>query len=507
MRLHRLSVRSIFRPEFAGLTSALLLSGCITSGGIHTNESMLDPTSLDPGAALRATQADAGWPTDHWWQQWHDPQLDTLVQDAVAGNPNLRAIEERVAAARYQAQIAGAGELPQLNADGSFERRRYARYTTPAPPGGTTVWSNSVQADLSFDLDLWGKTRAIREVALDNVQAAAADARFALVELQTAMVRSYVHLSLEYALLDVYCTVQREQQRTLDITTRRWRAGVGSQLEVSQAATEFQASVTRVHEAQQRLAVSRIEIAGLAGKGPGYGEKLGRPELALSVPVALPALLPAELIGHRPDVVAARWRVLSADKRIDAAHADFYPDVNLIATASLGSATTFGGFLNFMNSDGLGHSVGAAVSLPIFDGGRRRGQYGVAVTSRDAAVDAYNQSVVNAVQSVAVQVVSLCSLDQQQSSIQSTLESSRNSFRLAETGYRSGITEFLDVLAAQNVQLRQEEALASNQAQRLDSWALLMKELGGGFAADQAHQLAQETSPVAQEGAHNAPRN
>lgn len=136
--------------------------------------------------------------------------------------------------------------------------------------------------------------------------------------------------------------------------------------------------------------------------------------------MALPASLPVELIGHRADVVANRWRVLEADKGIAAAHADFYPDINLLATASLGSAATFGGFFNFINSDGVGHGVGAAISLPILDGGRRRGNYGVAVTSRDAAVDQYNESVVNAMRAVAQQVVSLRSLDQQQASVEHT---------------------------------------------------------------------------------------
>ncbi|GAB5097197.1 efflux transporter outer membrane subunit [Caballeronia sp. HLA56] len=470
---------------------ALLLSACITSGGIHPHESMIDPATLDAGAALRATQADAKWPADAWWRQWNDPQLDTLVQDATAGNPGLRAVQERIDAARFQAQIAGAAELPQVSANGSFERRRYARYTTPAPPGGTTVWSNNVEADLSYDLDLWGKNRAIREAALDNVQAVAADARFAEVELQTAVVRSYVQWSLQYALLDVYRDVQNEQQRTLDIATRRWHAGVGSGLEVSQAQTQLAMSTTRVQEAQQQLALSRIGIAGLAGKGPGYADALRRPGLALSVPVDLPATLPAELVGHRADVVAGRWRVLQADKGIDAAHADFYPDINLLATASLGSAATFGGFFNFVDSNGMGHGVGAAVSLPIFDGGRRRGNYGVAVSSRDAAVDAYNQSVIGAMQGVATQVVTLRSLGEQQASIEDTLDSARKSFQLADTGYRSGITEFLNVLAAQDAQLQQEQSLATIRAKRLDAWALLMKELGGGFASSMAREATQ----------------
>jgi len=499
MKARCLGVSATRRSAAAALACAWLLGGCINSGGIHTQASMIDPATLDPGAALRATQQDAKWPVDDWWRQWRDPQLDRLVQDATAGNPGLRAVETRIDEARFQAQIAGANALPQLDAGGTFERRRYARYTTPAPPGGTTVWSNSIEADLSYDLDLWGKSRAIREGALDTVHAVAADARFAEIELQTAVVRSYVQLELQYALLDVYHAVQNEQQRTLDIATRRWRAGVGSRLEVSQASTQFAMSTTRAQQAEQQLALTRLSIAGLAGQGPGYGDSLRRPSLALNVPVALPASLPAELIGHRPDVVAERWRVLAADKGIDAAHADFYPDINLLATASLGSAATFGGFFNFVNSDGMGHGVGAAISLPIFDGGRRRGNYGVAVSSRDAAVDAYNQSVVNAMQAVAMQVVSLRSLEQQQASVEATLDSAHASFRLADTGYRSGITEFLNVLAAQNEQLQQEESLAQIQAKRLDSWALLMKELGGGFASAPPGQVLQ--------GADDAGRN
>ncbi|MEK6297741.1 MAG: TolC family protein, partial [Paraburkholderia tropica] len=181
-------------PVVAAIATACLLSGCIDSGGIHRQASMLDAASLDPGAALRATQADAQWPRGDWWRQWHDAQLDRVVADATAGNPDLQAFAARVDAARFQTEIAGASALPQASVDGEFERRRYARYTTPAPPGGTTVWSNSVGATLTYDLDLWGKQRAIRTGALDSLHASAADARFAEVELQTGVVRAYVQL-------------------------------------------------------------------------------------------------------------------------------------------------------------------------------------------------------------------------------------------------------------------------------------------------------------------------
>jgi NodT family efflux transporter outer membrane factor (OMF) lipoprotein len=472
-----------FNAMAAALAASLMLSACINSGGIHPHETMIDPATLDQGAALRSAQHDARWPAGAWWRQWQDPQLDTLVDAAIDGNPGLRIVQARLDAAQFQAQIAGADALPSLGVSGSFERRRYARYNTPAPPGGTTVWSNSVSADLSYDLDLWGKVSATREGALDGVHAATADARFARVELQTAMVRSYVQLSLQFALLDAYRSIQNDERHALDIASRKSRAGIGSRLDVSQAETQLALSTTKVQQAEQQLALSRIAISALAGKGPGFGDSLTRPQLALSVPVVLPAALPAELLGHRADVVAARWRVQQAEKGIDAAHADFYPNINLLATASLGSAATYGGFLNLVNSDGIGHGFGAAISLPIFDGGRRRGRYGVAVASKDAAVDAYNQTVVSAVQAVASQVVSLRSLEQQQTSVENTLDSARRSYRLADSGYRNGISEFLNVLSAQSALLQQEESLASIQAARLDAWAVLMKELGGGFSS------------------------
>jgi hypothetical protein len=135
--MKRRHLRSRVAALAAGLGCTLLLSACISSGGIHTRESMIDPASLDPGAAIRAAESDAKWPDSDWWRQWNDPQLNTLVQDATAGNPGLRAVQARIDTARFQAQIAGADELPQLDAGGTFERSRFARYDTPAPPGGT----------------------------------------------------------------------------------------------------------------------------------------------------------------------------------------------------------------------------------------------------------------------------------------------------------------------------------------------------------------------------------
>ncbi|MEN8500526.1 MULTISPECIES: hypothetical protein [Paraburkholderia] len=112
--------RQPLRSLAPALAAALMLCACIDSGGIRPRESLLDPATLDPGVALRDTQADAKWPDDGWWRQWNDPQLDTLVRDATAGNPGLRAVEARVDAAAFQASMHGEKHFQrELDREGS----------------------------------------------------------------------------------------------------------------------------------------------------------------------------------------------------------------------------------------------------------------------------------------------------------------------------------------------------------------------------------------------------
>jgi NodT family efflux transporter outer membrane factor (OMF) lipoprotein len=457
-----------------------LLASCISGHGIKPEASFIDPDSIDAGNALRETQSDAKWPTSVWWANWHDPQLDGLMTRAIAGNPTFAIARSRVTAAIWEARSLRANELPNVEGDAALARARFPRYATPSPPGGTTVWDNSAAVTLSYDLDLWGKNRAIERGALDAVKASAADAQFAKVELQVAVARTYTQLALQHALLDIYQSINDEERRNVDIATRRHKAGIAGDIDESQARAQYQAGITDILRTRDEIAIARLQIAYLVGEGPGFGDTLTRPSLPSDVGVALPSTLPAELIGHRADVVAQRWRAAEAAKNVEAAHADFYPNINLVASASLASVAPFGGFFNFINSDAVGHSVGLAGSLPIFDAGRRRGRFGVATAEYDDAVLKYNDTVLSAMQSVAQQVTVLRSLQEQEVSASDAFRSSKRAYDLANQGYRGGITEYLDVLVAQKVMLQQERDLALIRAQRVDAWVLLMKALGGG---------------------------
>ncbi|CAN7771731.1 efflux transporter outer membrane subunit [Cupriavidus necator] len=482
MRAEATPTRVVLRMLALAGACIAMLAACANTGGIEPAATPLDAAAVDPGAALRATQQDAGWPQRAWWSQLGDPNLDALVAHAVAGSPDIRIAQARSELALAQAKVAGAAIEPNLNAAGAFGRTRFPRLSSPQPIGGHTTWNNHLAADLSYDLDLWGRNRAALQGALDNVQAAAADARMAQLSLETSVVRAYIDLALQYALLDVSQANLARQTRIHEIIRKRNSRGLASALELSEAGTPIPALQAQVQQAQRAIALVKNQLAVLSGEGPGAGDKLARPALVLAAPIAVPASLPAELVGHRPDVVAQRWRVESAAQGIKVTRADFYPNINLVASIGLVSAA-FGNFFTFVDRDAIGHNVGAAISLPIFDGGRRQGNYGVATRGYDIAVESYNKAVLAAFRGVADAVISLQSLTRQQADIEQALRSARQSYALAERGYRSGFTDYLNVLAAETELRRQEQGLALVRAARLDAWASLMQALGGGFDA------------------------
>ncbi len=474
---HARMTRAVRALRAAASLAALVLAACATPGDRAPRATRVDPATVASGLATSASRT--AWPRDGWWRAWRDPQLDTLVADAIAGNPAIRVAQARADRFVELARIAGATRYPSAAVDADFSRARFARYASPSPPGGNTVWNNSVGADLRYALDLWGKHRSEHEGALADVQAAAADARAARLMLETAVVRTYIVFAKTFDQRDVALATLKRQQDIVGIVERRARAGLASRFELTQASTPIAATRAQIEALDRQIAVLRNELAVLAGRGPGAGAPLARPALRLDVPVALPANLPAELVGHRPDVVAARWRIESMSSAIRAAKADFYPNIDLIASAGLASAA-FGGFFTLVNNDAMTHRFGAAISLPIFDGGRRQGRYGAAVADYDVAVETYNQAVLGAFRDVANQIESLQSLARQQADVEASADTARRAVDYAMQGYRAGLTDYLTVLSTETERLQAQQSLADVRAARLDAWAQLMAALGGG---------------------------
>ncbi|CAH2907001.1 MAG: Tetrapartite efflux system, outer membrane factor lipoprotein FusA-like =_ FusA of FusABCDE system [uncultured Paraburkholderia sp.] len=307
------------------------------------------------------------------------------------------------------------------------------------------------------------------------------------------MVRTYIQMSLDYALLDIARASLQQQQQIADLASRRLKGGIGTQLEVSQAQTPLPEYEREIDALEEKIALGRNQLAALAGKGPGAGDAIRRPVLSLAAPAGLPSALPAELIGHRPDVVAARWTVAAQARGIDVAKAEFYPDIDLLA--SIGGYAAMGPLFQFLKNPSHSWSAGPALSLPIFDGGRLRSQLGAASAGYDEAVEHYNQTIVGALKDISDQGIRIRSLGTQAEDARRSEAAARKNYEPSREGYRRGLTDYVNVLIAQNQLLRAQEGVAKVQAERLGAHASLVTALGGGLDDPANGPVASATLP------------
>ena len=463
------------------LTSAI--SGCIGTGGIAPQGEALPANQLATDAAIREAGYDAHWPTGQWWTVYGDPQLDRWIETALRDSPSLAMAAARVRQAKALAGVAEAAESLQVNADATLKRHNWPtdQFYGPGELANTTTWDNNAGLGLSYALDLWGRERNASERAVDLAHMSVAEGRQAQLELQNNIVQAYIQFSLHYAQRDIVAATLRQQEQILELAQKRLDGGIGTHFEVSQAQAPLPETHRQLDALDEAIALSRNQLAALAGKGPGDGARLQRPTLALGAALKLPSTLPAELLGQRPDVVAGRWQVAAQARGIDVARAGFYPNVDLVG--SIGYMATGGGALEFLTGKKLTYSVGPAISLPIFDGGRLRSQLGEAAAGYDVAVAHYNQTLVNALKSISDQLIRRQSMDKQQAFAAESVAAAQRTYDIAMIAFQRGLTDYLNVLNAQSLLFKQQQVQQQVEAARLSVHAELVTALGGGLDA------------------------
>ncbi|MEH6348849.1 MULTISPECIES: efflux transporter outer membrane subunit [Pseudomonas] len=462
-----------------------LLTGCIGSHGISPQERLVGDSELMLDAAIESANKDAAWPSAQWWSAYADPQLNHWVSLALENSPTLGQAAARVRMALSQAGLAVANESPQLSAHASLLRRKWPtdKHYGAGDLADTTTWDNNTDLGFSYAFDFWGRNRSESERFTDLAYMSAAEAQMVQLELVSNIVRVYIQLSLQYAELDIAKSTLQQQQEILSIAKRRFAGGLGPRLEIVEAQMALPETERKIEAIDQGIVLTRNQIAALAGKGPGAGSVIKRPALSLGVSTALPTAVPLELVGHRPDVVAARWKIAAQAKGMDVARADFYPNVDLVAT--LGFSAVGGGVLEYLTKSKFNYNAGPAISLPIFDAGRRRQQYGYQTATYDAAVGEYNQTIVNALKGISDQLIRFNSLSNQHQHALKAVEYAEAAFSISTKAFRGGLTGYLNVLNAQSKMFQQRIELRRVEAGLLKTQADLVVALGGGVPIDQ----------------------
>ncbi len=221
--------------------------------------------------------------------------------------------------------------------------------------------------------------------------------------------QAYVQLQRAYLQLDIAEATLRQRDQIYALTRDRNAAGVDSLLEVKQAESALPATREQIAQWRESIELSRHQLAALLGQGPDRGLAIARPSASAGASVALPSALPAELLGRRPDLTAQRLRIEALSHDIASARAEFYPNVNLAAFVGLQSL----GAAGFLTSASRMVGFGPAITLPIFDAGRLRGNLAAKNAGYDIAVEQYNQMLADALRDVVDQIASFRSVDEQ----------------------------------------------------------------------------------------------
>jgi NodT family efflux transporter outer membrane factor (OMF) lipoprotein len=466
--------------HFSSRAAALLLgvatalSGCVTPPKNEPKFQTIPDSSV--GLSTTTTPVVA----DRWWEQYGDPQFDQLVTTALDRNPSLQQTLARVRAAQAQVQLATGQRQPGFMLNGSEQRSRWPEeYIYPPPYGGGTYWAGQVFANLSWDLDFFGRQAALIDQANATEEAAKLDTAAARLATTVALSQTYLDLNRSIALADIARQSLEQRKRILDITRKRISAGLDTNVELREAESAVpQAELARLQaEAAREVAVHRL--AALTGEGADVYARIGKPALNLEAALSIPSELPADLLGRRPDVLAARARVEAATSQRAAARAAFYPNVNLSLFAGFQAI----GLGTLLEANNRSYGGGPALSLPLFDSQRLKSQFNAATAQQDVAVSAYNDVVLSAVQQVADHLSQVNYSAQQLQQARATLEAAEEAYRLAQKRYDAGLANYLSVLTTETQVLNARTTFVDILHQQALARVSLLLAVGGNFNA------------------------
>ena len=465
---------------------ALPLAACVKAPSTTPSEIQIAPASLGLGMQpAPSVQSD-------WWKAFNDPQLDRLVTQLLSGNPTLQGALARIRAAQAELSAARSLEYPTINIDASETRQLLSNnYLYPRPFGGSWQWVGDAEARLRWSLDFWGKQAALIDRAKSAGVAASLDADAARLAMAGIFAQSYVDLLLAWQNLDIAHQTVAERQTILDLTQSRVAAGLENEASLEQAKALLAMARIDVRRAEAQRDIGVHAIAALTGQGAEAYAGIQRPAAGIENALPLPQSLPADLLARRPDILAAQARIAAAASGREAAHADFYPNIDLAAFAGLQAV----GLASMFSSGSVVAGVGPALHLPIFDAGRLRAQYARATADLDAAVADYNGTVVGAVRQTADALTQVASLADQRAQQRLALDSAARAFDLARERYRLGLSGQIPMLTAEATLLEARRQMAVLVSQAANQRITLLLSAGGGFDPEPRSKPKQDATP------------
>ncbi len=439
-----------------------------------------------------AAPADAA-PKGDWWTDFHDPLLDQLEPMVRISNQTVRADYENYQQALALVQEADATLYPTIGATGSATRARGGG-TSGGGSSRTIANTGTVEASLTWDIDIWGKIRRTIEENADNAQASEATLANATLSTQVLLATTLINLRTTDANIDLLTKTVEEYKEYLRVVSNAVQAGYSlyppsDEITARTQLENTQASLIALGVARAQYAHA---IAVLAGKNPeelDIPHSTGMPDLP-----PIPIGLPSTLLQRRPDVAAAERTMAAQNAAVGVAIAAYYPDISL--SASDGFSGPLSGLLRAANNV---WSVGASGTETIFDFGAREAEVDAAKAAYRSSVATYRATVLSAFQGVEDNLAGLRILADQARVLDSAVRDATRGTEIARNEYQAGTVDYTTVATAQATQLSDEENALSVRQNRLIDAATLIGDLGGGWSDAQLHDAQHPDASAGQD--------
>lgn len=462
---------------------AALLGACAAVPDVPAPAALRTPAALPTAEALAGVPTAAGWPAEAWWHGYGDPQLDALIAEGLAGNPDVTAAAARLAEADAIARQSRAALLPSLAGNASVGGQVLSKNQGFPPqfvPSGVLESAN-INLFGGIDLDLWGRNRAALRAARGEAAAAAVEAAQARLLVASGIVVAYADFAAGLERETVARRSVEIRAATARLTRERVAIGLDNEGAVAQADSRLAQARSDLEGASQAVRLTRHRLAALLGAGPDRGLTIAAPALR-PLPAGVPAGAGVGLAARRPDLIAARLRAEAAAARVQSARAAFYPDIRLSAVVGQQSL----GFDKLLEGSSFYTQFGPALSLPIFQGGLLSARYRGARAGQDAAIAQYDATLIGALREVADAATNMSAVDRQLAEARAALREAQRAREIAALRYGGGLASQLPVLTADDSVVLTERAVADLAAQRLVADVALVRALGGGFRTDGA---------------------
>jgi NodT family efflux transporter outer membrane factor (OMF) lipoprotein len=448
----------------------------------------------DSAPATGAYKESGGWktaqPLDNdnrgdWWTLFQDPQLDALEAKVGDANQDLKAAFARLQQARAATRIARADLFPTLNVGSSATRSRASVNSPTYVPGRNPTYNNfELEADLSYEIDVWGRVRNAVASARATQQASAADLATLNLSIHAELAVDYFALRAEDAQQMLLDKTVEDYAQSLQLTQNLYNGGGAAIADVAQAQAQLETARTQAADIRLQRAQSEHAIAVLLGDNPAAFHAEPNPLPTELTPPPIDPGLPSSLLERRPDVAAAERRVASANAQIGVARAAYFPVFSLAAAAGFDSTSPS----NWLNAPSRLWSVGPAGLLTVFDAGRHRAQTAQARAIYDEQVADYRGTVLTAYQEVEDNLAALRQLQQESVSEAAAVTATAKALQQAQYRYKAGLVTYLEVATTENTSLQAQLSNVTIQQRRMSASVLLVKALGGGWQRGEPRQ-------------------